>query len=150
MPVRTCATVTGSVAAGVLLLCSPAPAVTVAGGRAGVAGEDASMCFDVHPPMLAAGTATATGAVTTNPVPSLDVSWDPATARGRLDPPTTLVADVRPLATTTGYGSVCVGGVGARATGGSVTFTLNLHGVGADYAVVTQCAYRADSPPLCA
>lgn len=127
---------------------SPAEAVAVEGSRSATVGDDASACFRV-PTMPSAGEATATGLVATDttPLPAA-VDMDPS-AQATIATPTTLVSDVRPLLTMTGYTQVCVGGVGARAIGGTVTFTVSLHGVGVDHVVALTCTYSRYAPPAC-
>jgi hypothetical protein len=117
---------------------------------------DGAMCFSLSPGSVVVGTASAHGLVKTGPlvpddVPDLpdvpDVVPDvvPPITVG-ISAASTLVADVRPLVSTGGYSSVCVGGTGQTVTGGSATFALDAHGTSADYATVVTCSYRFDGP----
>lgn len=99
------------------------------------------MCFTYDPRGIVAGVATAAGAVRTAPV-DLD-SWSLQGAR--TSTPSTLVADVQPLVTMTGYGHVCVGGVGLRVVAGSVTFTFEAHTSTDSIVTVVTCTYGPSS-----
>ena len=141
-----------SAATFVVLLAPSASAFTAFAPAGSSPNDDASMCFTFSPPMISGGAATASGLVTTEPlpVPTALLSPSSTTARATFQAPTTVVADVKPLVTTTGYTSICVGGAGARAVAGSVTFTLTLHGVDRDYGAVVVCRYSRYAPPDCA
>jgi hypothetical protein len=121
--------------AAALLPAAPSHAAIGIGNASTSPTDDAQMCLSLSTPSPSpmAGTATATGAVHT-------VSGVATTL------PTTLVADVRPLASTTGYASVCVGGTGKAADGGTVLFTFDLHGVSGDYLFTSLCTYSPSGP----
>jgi len=118
-----------------LLPVAPASAGIGIGDASMSPTDDAQMCLSLYTPSPSpmVGTATATGAVHT-------VSGIATTL------PSTLVADVRPLASTTGYASVCVGGTGKTADGGAVLFTFDLHGVSGDYLFTALCTYSPSGP----
>ncbi|MDQ1712389.1 MAG: hypothetical protein QOE45_1839 [Frankiaceae bacterium] len=138
-------------AAAAVVPAAPSHAIEIqAGAYAGwTARADASMCFTVSPGSVAAGSASAYGLVSTNtPAAPLPVTLPPGiTFHASL--PSTLISDYRPLLSTSGYSSICVGGAGVAATGGSVTFTLDLHSTTTDYVTVVQCSYSRTSAPNC-
>lgn len=124
-----------------LVAATPARAVTAAGPPQPTPGDDASMCFAFDPAGLVTGVATATGLVRTAPV-GLGLVGE---AR-RLSAPSTLVADVKPLLSTAGYGDVCVGGVGLPVVAGTVVFTFAVHTATDSYAAVFVCTYTPVRP----
>lgn len=123
-------------------IVAPAHAVDLGGHAQRTAGDDASMCFSFPPAAAGVGGATATGMVRTEKIQLPDQEI----RETRFQPLTTLVADVRPLASTEGYGSVCVGGVGAKAVAGFVQFTFEMHTVTDDYVNTVYCTYGGDMP----
>jgi hypothetical protein len=136
-----------------VLPAAPSYAGVGVGGATWSASADARLCFGVRTTGITAGTATATGVVHAgetipeNPVtpvvlgllPNIGIPYHLAIAN-------TAVADARPLVSTSGYGSVCVGGIGAVADGGSVVFTLDAHRTTDDFVMVVECAYSASGP----
>jgi hypothetical protein len=141
---------------GLLAVCAAALPLAPAHAGIGVGGAgwtstgDAKVCFTVRLTGIVAGTATASGAVHTGPVvpPNPVTPFVVQTLQDNgIHPtvsvvtPNTAVADVRPLVTTSGYSSVCVGGTGVAADGGAVLFTLDAHSLAADYVVEVHCSY---------
>jgi len=133
-----------------VLPVAPAHAGIGIGGAGWTATNDAKVCFSVRLTGLVVGTATATGAVHTgsvvppNPVTPfvMKTLQDNGIRPGiSIVTPNTVVADVRPLVTTSGYSSICVGGTGVAADGGAVLFTLDAHGLDADYVIEVHCSY---------
>jgi hypothetical protein len=121
--------------AAALLPAAPSHALGI-GGATATPSDDAQMCFSMYSTGVMVGTATATGAVhTVSSVPGALTTL-----------PNTLVADARPLASTTGYTSVCVGGTGKSVDAGTVLFTFDVHGASGDFVDEELCTYSPSGP----